>query len=101
MNVLTLVLFESCGELIDGGGHLQSLHQDSLLPLDSNVLRPFNETGEVSFWLNVTSESEIPNSLLEERTLSRTTSGSAAFRLDDLLSLSSFLNLYSTSESIE
>ena len=69
--------------------------------MDSDVLRPFNETGEVSFWLNVTSESEIPYSLFEERTLSRTTGGSAAFRLDDLLSLSSFLDLHSTSESIE
>ena len=60
-------------ELGNGGRHLQSLQQDSLLPLDSDVSWPFDETGEVSLWLNVTSDSEVSASLLEERVLSRTT----------------------------
>jgi hypothetical protein len=75
----SLVLIDGVLELIDGGGHLQSLHQNSLLSLDSDVLWPFDETGEVSLWLNVTSESEISRSLLEEGALSRTTGGSASF----------------------
>ena len=96
---LTLVLLDGVGELVDGGGHLQSLHQNSLLSLDSDVLRPLDETGEVSLWLDVASESEVPRPLLEERALSRTTSGGAALRLDDLLSLSSFLHLHSTART--
>ena len=87
----TLVLLDSVGELVDGGGHLQSLHQNSLLSLDSDVLWPLDETGEVSLWLDVTSESEVPGPLLEERALSRTTGGSAALRLDNFLSLKSLL----------
>jgi len=61
-----LVLINGVTELSDGGRHLQSLHQNSLLPLDSDVSWPFDETGEVSLWLNVTSESEVSDSLLEE-----------------------------------
>ena len=99
MGGLTLVLLKGSRELIDCWGHLQSLHKDALLSLDSDVLRPFDETGEVSFWLDVTSESEVLGSLLEERALSRTsTSGlAAALRLDDFLSLKGlFLHLQST-----
>lgn len=71
----TLVLLNGVSELIDGGGHLQSLHQNSLLPLDSDVLWPFDETGEVSLWLDVTSESEVLCFLLEEGgTLARSNS---------------------------
>jgi len=61
-----LVLINGVTELSDGGRHLQSLHQNSLLPLDSDVSWPFDETGEVSLWLDVTSESEVSDSLLEE-----------------------------------
>lgn len=66
----SLVLVNSVGELVDGGRHLESLHQNSLLPLDSDVSWPFDETGEVSLWLNIASDSEVPGSLLEERSLS-------------------------------
>lgn len=62
----SLVLLDSVLELIDGGGHLQSLHQNPLLSLDSDVPWPLDETGEVSLWLNVSSESEVLRSLLEE-----------------------------------
>ena len=93
MRSRTLVLLNGGRELVDGGGHLQSLQQNSLLSLDSDVLRPFDETGEVSLWLNVTSESEVSDSLLEEGALSRASSCSVALGLDNLLSLSSFLHL--------
>ena len=71
------------------------MHEDSLLSLDSDVFWPFDETGEVSLWLNVTSESEVLGPLLEERALSRTATVSATLRLDNFLSLYSFLHLHS------
>jgi len=93
--LVRLVLVNGVSELIDGGRHLQSLHQDSLLPLDSDVPWPFDETGEVSLWLNVTSESEVLGSFLEERSLTNviTASWGTSLGLNDLLSLSCFLNL--------
>jgi len=83
----SLVLLESIGELVDGGGHLQSLHQDSLLSLDSNVARPFDETGEVTFGLDISTKSEILSRFLEEGAGASGTSR-ASLRLNDLLSLS-------------
>ena len=65
--LLTLVLLECLGELVDGGGHLQSLHQNSLLSLDADVLRPFDEAGEVTLGLDVSAKSEILHILLEQR----------------------------------
>jgi hypothetical protein len=81
------------GELVDGRGDLESLHQDSLLPLNSDVSWPFDETGEVSLWLDVSSNSEVSGSLLEKRCLTGTASRCVALRLDNLLSLNSFLYL--------
>jgi len=91
-----LILLNSLGELVDGGGHLESLHEDSLLSLDSDVFWPFDETGEVSLWLNITSESEVLGSLLEERAGTNVSAGSWGtwLSLNDLLSLSCFLNLH-------
>ena len=83
--------------MIDGGGHLQSLHQDSLLSLDSNVARPFDETGEVTFGLDISTKSEILSRFLEEGAGASGTSR-ASLRLNDLLSLS-FLHLYGTTIS--
>ena len=54
-SLLTLVLLKGLGELVDLRRHLQSLHQNSLLSLDTNVARPFNEAGEVTLWLDVSS----------------------------------------------
>jgi len=63
----SLVLLKGLAELVDLRGHLQSLHQNSLLSLDTNVARPFNEASEVALWLDVSSKSEIFSTLLEER----------------------------------
>lgn len=90
---LTLVLVNSVGELVDGRRDLQSLHQDSLLPLNSDVSWPFDETGEVSLWLDVTSNSEVSGSLLEEGCLSVGASGCVALGLNNLLSFNCFLYL--------
>ena len=53
--------------MVDGGGHLQSLHQNSLLSLDADVLWPFDEAGEVTLGLDVSAKSEILHILLEQR----------------------------------
>lgn len=66
MPKLTRVLIKSLAELVDGGGHLQPLHQNSLLSLDTNVARPFDKAGEVTLGLDVSSKSEIFGILLEE-----------------------------------
>ena len=67
---LTLVLLEGLGELVDLRGDLQSLHEDSLLTLDTDVARPFHKAGEVARWLDVSSKTEVASILLEERTTS-------------------------------
>jgi len=45
---------------------LQALHENSLLSLNSDVLGPLDETGEVSLGLDVTSNSEVAGVLLEQ-----------------------------------
>ncbi len=67
---LTLVLLEGLGELVDLRGDLESLHEDSLLTLDTDVARPFDKAGEVARWLDVSSKTEVASILLEERTTS-------------------------------
>ena len=62
-----MVLLESLGELVDGWGHLKTLHKDALLSLDSDVCGPLKEAGQVTGGLNVTTEAEVPGVLLEKR----------------------------------
>ena len=90
-----MVLLDGLGELVDGGGHLESLHEDTLLSLDTDILWPLDETGQVSLWLDVSSKSEVSGSLLEEGARSDVSSrgGGALLWLDDGLSLGCFLNL--------
>ena len=97
---LTLVLLEGLGELVDRRGNLQTLHQDSLLPLDANVAGPFDEAGEVALRLDVSSKTEVASVLLEKRSgASGATSTSLGF--NDLLSLLNFLSLIKQIESLE
>ena len=95
---LTLVLLEGLTELVDAGRHLQSLHENSLLSLDSDVTRPFNKASEVARRLDVSSKSEIFSVLLEERTRSSASATSTSLGLNDLLSLS-FLHLNGTTKA--
>lgn len=86
---LTLVLVNGSGELVDGWGNLKSHHEDGLLSLDTDVLGPLDETGEVADGLDVTTDTEVLGGLLEE-------SGARVLGLfvtDDDLSLCNFLNL--------
>ena len=50
---ITSVLVKSFGELVDGGGNLQTLTKDSLLTLETNVFGPFDETGNITFRLDI------------------------------------------------
>ena len=54
-----LVLVDGLGELVESWWGLQSHEQDSLLSLDSNVLWPFDKSGEVSLWLDISTDSEV------------------------------------------
>jgi hypothetical protein len=61
-----LVLLENLVEDVQRGGHLKSHHEDSLLPLDSDVLGPLDEPSEVSDGLDITTDSEVLGGLLEK-----------------------------------
>ena len=61
------VLVNGLGELTDGGRGLESQHHDSLLSLDSDVLGPSDESGEVLHGLDISSDSEVSWGLLEKR----------------------------------
>ena len=47
------------GELVDDWGDLEALHQDALLPLDANVLRPLHEAGQVFLRQHIASHAEV------------------------------------------
>jgi len=64
--VAGLVGFQGVGELIDGWWDLQSLHEDSLLSLELDVLWPSDETGQVTSWLNIVADTEVAWSTLEQ-----------------------------------
>ena len=67
--MLTLVLINGLGELVDGWWNLETLEKNALLSLDTDVLWPFDKAGEVADWLDVTTNSEVPCGLLEEGVL--------------------------------
>lgn len=86
---LTLVLVNSLGELVDGGWNLKTLEKNAFLSLNADVFGPFDETGEVTDGLDITTDSEVFRRLLEQRVfLFR-----ASFTSDGHFSLSSFLYL--------
>lgn len=54
-----MVLIDCVLELVDGGGDLESLEENSLLTLNSDVFRPLHKPREISLWLDVSSNSEV------------------------------------------
>ena len=64
--LLTLVLVNGLRELVDGGRDLEALEKNALLSLNADVLGPFDKAGEVTDWLDVTTDSEVLGGLLEE-----------------------------------
>lgn len=63
---LELVLGESVGELVDDSWDLESLEEDFLLSLEKNVLWPLDVSGQVSLWLDVSSNLVISWSALDQ-----------------------------------
>jgi len=64
-----LISGESVGELSNGWRNLDSLHEDSLLSLKSDILWPFGESGKITLWLDVTPDTEGTSLLFEEAVL--------------------------------
>jgi len=65
--LLTLITFNCAVELGNGWWNLKALHQNTLLALNSDVLGPSNEAGEVSLRLDVSSDSKVAWVLFEQR----------------------------------
>jgi len=53
-------------ELGNGWRHLEALHEDALLALNTDVFRPFDEACKVSLRLDVSSDSKVAWVLLEQ-----------------------------------
>lgn len=64
---ISLIFIQSSRELSNKWGHFDSGQQNSLLPLEGNILGPSHKPSEISFGLNIVSNSEIPRLALEER----------------------------------
>ena len=64
--VVRLVSFQGSSELVDLGGNLESVQEDSLLSLEEDVLWPSDESGDILLGLAVSSDSEVLGGLLEE-----------------------------------
>jgi len=62
-----LITFNCAVELGNGWWNLKALHQNTLLALNSDVLGPSNEAGEVSLRLDVSSDSKVAWVLFEQR----------------------------------
>ena len=87
---LTLVLVNCLRELVNGGWNLESLHENTLLSLNANILWPLDETGQISYGLDVTTNTEVFGGLLEKGCSSILLFGVSN---NDFLSLYSFLYL--------
>ena len=53
-------------ELVDWRWNLQSLLEHTLLPLHTDISGPFHKTAQVTGWLDILTNSEIPWPLFEQ-----------------------------------
>ncbi len=60
------ILIQSLGELVDAGRDLESLLQDGLLTLETDVLGPFDEAREVTDWLDVLADTIVTRFLFDQ-----------------------------------
>ena len=88
-----MVLLESLSELVDCGGNLQSLEENSLLSLNTDVLGPLHKSGKVALGLDITTNSEVSGALLEKGALLGLV-GLTTGTNNNFLSFSDFLGLY-------
>lgn len=68
--LVLLVWLDGVGENVENWWALESHEEYSLLPLDSDILWPFDVPSQVPSWLDVSSDSEVSGTLLEERSAS-------------------------------
>jgi len=61
------VLIEDVGELVDCRGYLQTLVEDPLLALETNIFGPFNIAGEIALGLDILTNAKISWPLLDQR----------------------------------
>ena len=61
-----MILIKTSLELSDDWGNLDSSEKNSLLSLESNIFRPSDESGQISFRLNAIADSVIAGFALEE-----------------------------------
>ena len=62
-----MVLIKSFLELSDDWRDFDPAEEDSLLPLESDILGPSDKPGEISFRLDVIANSVVPRPCLEQR----------------------------------
>lgn len=62
----SLVLVNGLRELVEGWWRLESHEENSLLSLDSDILWPFDESGKILLWLDISTDSEVSWGLLEK-----------------------------------
>jgi hypothetical protein len=95
--ILTLVLVDGVCELVETWRNLQSHKKNSLLALESNVLRPFHKSSQVPLRLDVASNPIISWVLREQRAfVCLSTALCSAASNHNLLAFSSFLHLKAT-----
>jgi len=63
------VLVENIGELGEGRRNLETFFEDFLLALETDVLRPFNITGQVLLRLDIPTDAKVLRTLLDEGVL--------------------------------
>ncbi len=88
-----MVFVDRLGELVNGWWDLEPVQENSLLSLNSNVLRPFDEASEIPLWLHVAPDSEIACILCEQRVLISFGTTLGATSSDDFRALLDLLDL--------
>jgi hypothetical protein len=61
------VLIQNLSELVDRWGNLETLVQDLLLTLKTNILRPLDETRKITLGLDILTNAKVAATLLNER----------------------------------
>jgi len=77
---LELFLIDGVLELGNGRRNFQTLEQDTLLALNTDVLRPLGEAGQITLRLNITTDTERTSGLLEGVVLGHRLLGGATER---------------------
>lgn len=69
MRIVTLVLVQSLGELVDSRGNFDALLEDSTLALDTHIAGPLHVAGEVSLGRKDIAANAVVTGILAEEVL--------------------------------